>query len=293
MLRNKAAVRTGFPRITKKSEDDLKEDVNCDKDKSITGYDTSLLATDEKFLWYAYDYGFERAYRYQDYTPSDPGRLWYMPRFVEQAENYFKDQITSDKCARGYGIDHCARRWHAKGDICLPQCAARIPDYAPPLPGSEPVRQSKEPWRYRVAAAYRWAMANGNPMPTGLNANSQRVRDLVAKYEANSVWAEQDRERDAARARITGDGKNPDGTPTPEAIAYVELCSRQIRANMARFTERNTQATRPLSQPQPNQISADSLPSRAEPVYPDQRSIAELLESLGVRSTERKQEPPP
>jgi hypothetical protein len=176
-----------------------------------------------------------------------------MPRFVEQAENYFKDQIITDKCVSTYGQDHCSGRWHAKGFICFAKCRDRIPDYAPPIPGSEPI-----------------------------------------KFPTNPVYAEQDRERGAARARIIGDGKNPDGTPTAAAIAYVELCSRQIRANMARFAERNTQATQPLSQPpHPNQTPAENLPPKPEPVYPDTRSIAQLLETLGVKATERKQEPPP
>jgi len=142
-------------------------------------------------------------------------------------------------------------------------------------------------WRFRVAAAYRWAFANGKPMPRDLDNRSQTVRDLVTEYENNSVYAEQDREREAAASRIIGDGRNPDGTPTSEAIAYVELCSRQVAANMRQFYDRNTQA---FAEPKANPVSPQPAPKR-EPNYPDERSIEELLASLGVRAIE--QEPPP
>ena len=113
------------------------------------------------------------------------------------------------------------------------------------------------------------------------------------EYEAkgNHEMAEhcrrQDREREAAKARIKGDGRNPDGTPTPEAIAYVELCSRQVRANMTQFYTRNTQA---FAEPRANPVMTPPTAPKREPNYPDKRSVDELLASPGVRATE--QEPP-
>ena len=283
MLRNKCAVRTVSRKTTKKSEDGSKDSVNCDTDSSITGYNTSSLNTDEKFLYYAYNYGWEKAYRRQDYTPSDPGRLWCMPRFVDQAEAYFLAQIIADKCVSSYGTDHCTLRWRKTGFLCFEQCKLDASEYAPPTAGSAPAGVRHEPWKYRVAAAYRWTFDNGKPMPNEyLDNKCQRVVDLVAAYEGRFDKQDQDQARAEALAKVIGDGKNSDGTPTPEAVAYVELCTRQVAANVKQFHDRSTHA---FGEPRPNPVTAPPAP-RPRPNHPDTRSIEELLKTLGVRATE-------
>ena len=266
----------------------------------------STLTETEKWRWHAYAYGTlrwgqTRGGEFNDYPTTsaiDPTGKWFHEEMAIQAEQMFHQE----RCQ----APSCGSRWRQTGFICCVGCRKYVPEYRKLseeqayqklgersvstrgkwLPDGLP---TKTPWRYRVAAAYRWAFANGHPMPPGLDENSQVVRDLVDAYENNSVYAEQDREREAAKARIIGDGKNPDGTPTPEASAFVELCSRQIAANMKTFHARNAQAfaepqaSAPTPQPAP--------PPKREPNYPDKRSIEELLATLGVKATE--QEPPP
>jgi hypothetical protein len=116
-----------------------------------------------------------------------------------------------------------------------------------------------ESWRMRVAAAYRWAYANGQPMPPGVSETDPRVKGLVARFEQvrEEEFGAQDRERAAARARIIGDGKNPDGSHSAETLAYVALCCRQIQANMrGLFGRSQWMKQAPDGSPMPNADSA-------------------------------------
>jgi hypothetical protein len=146
--------------------------------------------------------------------------------------------------------------------------------------GSKPAVES---WRMRVAAAYRWTMQRGQPMPPGIPESDPRVKDLVERFEqaGEDEFADQNRLLAAARARIIGDGKNPDGTHSAETIAYVELCCRIIRANLRTFVERSQFIKRmPDGSPMPNADSAKDDLSEQE--------LDDLRKKLGVKATEQK-----
>jgi hypothetical protein len=72
---------------------------------------------------------------------------------------------------------------------------------------------------------------------------------------------------------IIGDGKNPDGSHSAEALAYVALCMQQIRANLRTFFERNQW----IKQAPDGNIIDD--PAEA----PDR-----IHDELGVKTTEQK-----
>jgi hypothetical protein len=59
--------------------------------------------------------------------------------------------------------------------------------------------------------------------------------------ERASRYRAQDRKREEYRRRITTE-RNADGTPTPEALRFAEVCLRQVKANMAEFVARNNAA---------------------------------------------------
>ncbi len=63
-------------------------------------------------------------------------------------------------------------------------------------------------------------------------AQSRGDPELAARFAA------QDRERARLRAGIVGDGRLANGQPSPEALAFVALCTRQTMANMAFATAR-------------------------------------------------------
>jgi hypothetical protein len=50
--------------------------------------------------------------------------------------------------------------------------------------------------------------------------------------ELNAHFRRQDRERAGMKAMIAGSGKNPEGSPTEDAVDFVDLCMLQIRENL-------------------------------------------------------------
>jgi len=84
---------------------------------------------------------------------------------------------------------------------------------------------------------------------------SQRIppAEMVADPELAEHFRRQDKERHRLRSYIEGAGL-PDGDPTPEAIAFVECCGRQIRGNVARFFA----STRRIEAPSPRSGAAES-----------------------------------
>jgi len=107
-----------------------------------------------------------------------------------------------------------------------------------------PAKPRVRTWKHLIAAAYRWTFDRGQPMPAGIPEKDPRVAELVRRYED---WEEEDQRPDrlaraAAWAKIRGDGKNPDGTRSAEATAYVDLCCAQVRANLSWWDARNRAA---------------------------------------------------
>jgi hypothetical protein len=144
-----------------------------------------------------------------------------------------------------------------------------------------------ESWRMRVAAAYRWAYQRREVMPSGIPESDPRVQHLVQRYDDwhETEFAEQNRQLAAAKARIIGNGKNPDRTNSAEAIAYVELCSRIAGDNLRTFAERGQWMKRmPDGSRMPNADSAkDDL--REDEL----KELANLRDKLGVKATEQMQ----
>jgi hypothetical protein len=85
-----------------------------------------------------------------------------------------------------------------------------------------------------VAAAYRWAHDTGERIPPGLAKNDPRIVQLVLRYQdAQQARADaQERVLAPLRAKIVGDGRLPDGSWQPAAIALMEECVAQIRQNL-------------------------------------------------------------
>jgi hypothetical protein len=151
----------------------------------------------EAELWqlHAYHYGFRRAFQknHERTSPVDPGGRWFDPALAKQAERMFAAEAK---------------------------------------PEEKPRVQS---WHDRVAAAYRWAHDLGQPKPPpGTPENDPRVGELVRRSEAAQAAraAAQDRELAPLRAKIVGDGKGPDGSWSPEAIAHAQRCLALLRSNM-------------------------------------------------------------
>jgi len=102
-------------------------------------------------------------------------------------------------------------------------------------------RRATNEYTYKVAEAYRWAHDQGQTMPPGLDKNGNEVQDLLGRYgewRKTSIFADQDREREAARKKIKSEF-DADGNRTPEAQAYVDLCMQQVRTNLQIFAARN------------------------------------------------------
>lgn len=167
----------------------------------------SSLNDAEKYRHHAYDYGWRRVFL-EDRNPWSP----------------IDPMVKATRCGKFFQAD-------------LAATAERM--FRAEQPKSLPASTS---WRYRVAAAYRWKHALRETMPRGLSPTDPRVIEAVAEYERAIDDEPQARERAAAKVLIIGDGKNPDGSPTTEAIAFVELCVRQYKANIAEFVERSRKA---------------------------------------------------
>jgi len=93
--------------------------------------------------------------------------------------------------------------------------------------------------RYFLAMIARRAHDAGETLPAGMRDDDPRWAAAIHKFAINPQFQAQDRERARLRDRFVGDGRNPNGSPTPEAVAFVELCVRQATANLTRFVERN------------------------------------------------------
>lgn len=88
----------------------------------------------------------------------------------------------------------------------------------------------------QVEAMYRAKFARPKPQATLFDPPSTASAEEVAE------WERQRRELAKLGARITGNGKLHDGSPSPEAIAFVELACQFARANLAGFVSGNRRA---------------------------------------------------
>ena len=89
-----------------------------------------------------------------------------------------------------------------------------------------------------------------------------------AAYETAERYRAQDIARAAAKAHIIGSGRNPDGSPTKEAVDFVELGAAQARANASTWLGLNRRAVIP--------------PGTGR----EAEQMGELQRTLGVRATE-------
>jgi len=202
----------------------------------------------DQLCWHAYDYGWRRVVLQDVHgnSPIDPKRKRFDANLVAAAEKYW------------------SRKYHGSG----------------PKP-------AVESWRMRVAAAYRWAYERRQPMPPEIPESDPRVVALVERFEQarEDEFAEQNRQLAASRARIIGDGKNPDGTNSAEAIAHVALCCRIIRANLRTFVDRSQFIKRlPDGRPMPNADHAKDDWSG-----PELDELSRVRDELGVKATERRE----
>lgn len=100
----------------------------------------------------------------------------------------------------------------------------------------DPAGEWFRPQRVEQAEAmYRAKFARPKPPATLFDPRPTASREEVAE------WERQRRELATLRARITGTGKLQDGSPSPEAIAFVELACHFARANLAGFVSGNNQ----------------------------------------------------
>lgn len=89
-----------------------------------------------------------------------------------------------------------------------------------------------------------------------------RAADTEPDPQLRQIYEEQDRER-TLLGRMVLTERWPDGKPTPEAVAYVECCTRQFKANCARIKRMPTV-------PGDNEELKRELGIRAVPEEPDE-----------------------
>jgi hypothetical protein len=88
-----------------------------------------------------------------------------------------------------------------------------------------------EPLTAKAAAMFAPEVWRPRPKPQISPADQAAHR---GDLETAACFRQQDRERAAAVAKVTAE-RVTDASPTPEAVAFVALCVRQIKANMKAF----------------------------------------------------------
>lgn len=84
-------------------------------------------------------------------------------------------------------------------------------------------------WRLAEAATAYYRRCLGLDRP---RAAAPPPADMIADPELAHRFREQDDERAALRVKVRAE-RLADGTPSPEAIAFVECCGRQVKQNSA------------------------------------------------------------
>jgi hypothetical protein len=101
---------------------------------------------------------------------------------VEQAKQMFREGETRVICRDKWGT--CARRWDQVGFICQSDCRTKIPGYYPRHDLDKDLSHNHKLFQYFLAAVYRAAHRDGQPLPAGLDPDDPQVQTAIAKYHA-------------------------------------------------------------------------------------------------------------
>jgi hypothetical protein len=169
----------------------------------------SQRSRDELWYHHAYNYGWQRVFRQDrsDVSPIDPKKQWFNGEYVRQAEvfwrQYFNQNIKTRK--------------------------------------APPTQDDKD--RYRIAAVYRWRMDQGRPLATELSRYDPKVLEAEDEYNnrpPDPRAAEQ--EAELAKLRPAAEAEDREGIKDgPANRAYIELCAKFIRDNIADYVRRQKQ----------------------------------------------------
>jgi hypothetical protein len=113
-------------------------------------------------------------------------------------------------------------------------------------------------------------------------ADTQRDPDLAAHFQ------HQDEERAALKFQVQVHGeRRPNGEPTPEMLAFLECCTRQISANVKIFDNRSRRGFAPEARMTPQQVldALGVIVTERKPKYVDPDELRKGREALGLESS--------
>jgi hypothetical protein len=115
-----------------------------------------------------------------------------------------------------------------------------------------------------------------------------RPGDVAGHPELAARLRAQDVKRDALRQQVMDHGERlPSGEPTPEMLALMACCARQVEENARIFDERNRQAFGPearMSQRQINAALGVTATERKPPPYEDPAALRKGRIALGLEA---------
>jgi hypothetical protein len=123
------------------------------------------------------------------------------------------------------------------------------------------------------------------PRPKPYSAGT-RPADTVRDPELSAHFRAQDAERDALKRQVQVHGeREANGEPTPEMLAFMACCVRQVDANGKIFTARSRKAFAPearMTQAQINAAMGVSATERKPPAYEDPDALRRGRVELGL-----------
>lgn len=182
--------------------------------------------------WHTYAYAFARYCGFENEpTKRDPDRRWYSVRLINLAFEALYVNNPQFECHQLY--HSCSNRWNKRGFICRPSCRDEIPEY-------ETLSDEE---------AYRRFGNQGLPRKLKPSLTPAEFYRAKGDIEMAEHCERQDAER-AAAWKPDYAWKDALGNPTPEALAYAELCVRQAKVNGDMFLARQ-----PKPRPGPSQLA--------------------------------------
>ena len=206
----------------------LSDKVRNDKQKTLN---LTLLNNEERFQYHAYDYAWlDVVFNDHSHTsPIDPNGKWRNAALISAAEAMWRGEGILDEATAW----EAASRWFSQnesGQSVVVRKNGRDYRFMRTAERSIILEQStgqrSESERERIAAAYRLAMAKGNPLPAGLKADDPLVLQAVADLDQLRC------EQKAALHKIPG----PQATEQ-EVERWAAKISNIARANMRAFAK--------------------------------------------------------
>jgi hypothetical protein len=118
-----------------------------------------------------------------------------------------------------------------------------------------------------------------------------RLADVERDPELAAHFRRKDAERDALKRQVQSHGeRTPTGDPTPEMLAFMACCVRQVEANGKIFLERSRKGFRPEARMTQAQIleahGVAATERRGPPSYEDPEALRRGRVELGLETEE-------